>query len=110
MTLMSLRSLVGAMSVAASLFAQPCTIHTIAGWPTTFAGDGQAATSAHFYQLHGLATDRNGNLYIADTGNNRTRRILATGIVETVAGTGADGFAGDGGPATSAQLSGPEAV
>ena len=49
--------------------------------------------------------DRLGNLYIADYGNHRVRRVDQAGLVTTVAGTGGEGYSGDGGPATSAQLS-----
>jgi sugar lactone lactonase YvrE len=58
-----------------------------------------------------VALDAAGNLYIADRDNNRVRRIsAATGIITTVAGTGALGYGGDGGPATSAILNRPIAV
>ena len=53
-----------------------------------------------------MAVDSAGNLYIADTGNHRIRKVSG-GVISTVAGTGTRGFSGDGGPATSAQLSGP---
>jgi uncharacterized protein (TIGR03437 family) len=102
--------ILGVFSISISLYAQACAVHTVGGWPTTFAGEGQPAVSAQFYNLQGLAADKSGNLYIADTGNHRVRRMLASGIVETVAGTGASGFGGDDGPARAAQLSGPEAV
>jgi sugar lactone lactonase YvrE len=51
-----------------------------------------------------------GNLYIADTRNNRIRKISGYGVITTIAGTGTAGFSGDGGPATSAQLSGPTGI
>ncbi len=58
-----------------------------------------------------VAVDSVGNLFIADTANQRIRRVDAhTGIITTVAGTGAAGFSGDGGQATSAQLNGPWGV
>lgn len=53
----------------------------------------------------GLAVDNTGNVYIADNGNYRIRKISPDGIINTVAGNGTQGFSGDGGPATSAQLS-----
>jgi uncharacterized protein (TIGR03437 family) len=57
-----------------------------------------------------VALGRNADLYVADAGGNVIRRLLPSGAIETVAGTGAAGFAGDGGPATMAQLSGPTGV
>ena len=55
----------------------------------------------------GIAIDAAGNLYIADTGNARIRKVDLKGIITTIAGTGEAGFAGDGGRAKSAQLSSP---
>jgi streptogramin lyase len=69
-----------------------------------FAGDGGAATSASLANPFGVALDGAGNLFIADAGNQRIRRVEAgAGIITTVAGNGTSGFAGDGGPATSAR-------
>jgi len=75
-----------------------------------FSGDGGSGPSAELSSPAGLAIDANGNLYIADTGNNRIRRVDANGIITTVAGSGVAGFAGDSGPAVSAQLSAPAGV
>jgi uncharacterized protein (TIGR03437 family) len=58
----------------------------------------------------GLAIDRAGNLFIADAGNHRIRRVSPSGLIVTVAGTGTSGFSGDGGPALNAQLSYPTGV
>ncbi|RMG45824.1 MAG: serine/threonine protein kinase, partial [Acidobacteria bacterium] len=72
-----------------------------------FSGDGGPATAARLMNPSALALDAEGNLYIADVGNNRIRRVdRATGIITTVAGSGARGFAGDGGPATAAAFNG----
>jgi trimeric autotransporter adhesin len=75
-----------------------------------FEGDGGPATSAQFNYVHGLAVDGAGNLYIADTNNNRIRKITPGGVITTVAGKGTWGASGDGGPAVSAQLAGPRGL
>jgi trimeric autotransporter adhesin len=96
-------------------------INTVAGGGVPgFSGDGGPATSASFFGLSGIAVDSAGNLYIADglfddgwyapVGNNRIRKVTPDGIINTVAGTGDQGFSGDGGPALNAQLNGPQAL
>lgn len=86
-------------------------IETIAGTGTAgFGGDGGNARLALLNAPAGLALDRTGALYFADRNNHRVRRIAANGIIATVAGTGQIGAAGDGGPATSAQLNLPWGV
>lgn len=83
-------------------------ISTYAGDGTAgFSGDGGAATSAELSQPVGTAIDSAGNLYFADSGNNRIRKITPAGVISTFAGNGTAGFSGDGGAATSAELSGP---
>jgi uncharacterized protein (TIGR03437 family) len=89
-------------------------ITTVAGNGTVgFSGDGGPATQASF-NLGGLgavALDAAGNLFIADSSNNRIRRLAAdTGLITTVVGTGTAGFVGDGGPATAAQLRSPQSL
>lgn len=74
------------------------------------AGDGGQATSAGLNLPKGLAIDSAGNLYIADQGNNRIRMVNANGVISTLAGTGVNGFGGDGGPSTAALLSSPDSV
>jgi sugar lactone lactonase YvrE len=88
------------------------TISTFAGNGTAgFSGDGGAATSAELHSASGVALDRSGNLYIADTANQRIRLVTAsTGLITTAAGNGTAGFSGDGGAATSAELHLPAAV
>ncbi len=72
-----------------------------------FSGDGGPATSAEFNWPEGAAVDSAGDLFIADPNNNRVREVVrATGRIITVAGDGAFGYSGDGGPATSAELDG----
>src|ERR1019366_3934918 len=73
-----------------------------------FSGDGGPATLASFSSQCFLAFDSAGNLYISDELNGRVRKVnQATGIVMTVAGNGTQGFTGDGGSATSAELYNP---
>lgn len=87
------------------------TITTYAGTGVAgYGGDGSSARSAQISAPAGLALDENGNLYIADAGNNRIRMVDASGNISTVAGTGTAGYNGDGMPATSAQLNGPRSV
>jgi len=70
-----------------------------------FSGDGGPATQARLKTPTSIALGADGSLYIADYGNNRIRRMGADGVIGTVAGNGASGFSGDGGPATKASLS-----
>ncbi len=82
---------------------------SIAGGGTPgFSGDNGPAAAAALNLPIALATDGSNNLYIADTGNQRIRRVdAATGIMTAVAGNGTQGFAGDNGPATSASIDSP---
>ncbi len=80
-------------------------IRTVAGNGVRgYSGDGGAATEAALNYPMGVAVDAVGNLYIADTENNRIRKVTLDGIIRTVAGNGEQGAIGDGGPATDAQL------
>lgn len=74
---------------------------------TQFGGDGGAAASARLSFPRGLAVDSAGNLYISDQGNHRIRKVSTSGIITTIAGNGAMGKNGDGGPATQAQMGQP---
>jgi len=87
-------------------------ISTIAGdGSSSYSGDGGPASAATLIAPGGVALDGAGNIYIADTGNNVIREIIAaTGIITTVAGNGTPGSSGDGGAATSANLNGPQGV
>ncbi|MFN0101094.1 MAG: IPT/TIG domain-containing protein [Bryobacteraceae bacterium] len=80
-------------------------ITTIAGTGRAgFSGDGGPSTSAQISTPQGLTLDSSGNLYFADHGNKRVRRIAASGTISTVGGIGTSGFSGDGGPAPLAQM------
>jgi uncharacterized protein (TIGR03437 family) len=86
-------------------------ISTVAG--TGIAGsavDEGTAASAQLASPHGVAVDDAGDIFIADTGNNQIRMVTPDGLIHVIAGTGFAGFAGDGGPATAAQLNGPQGL
>jgi uncharacterized protein (TIGR03437 family) len=72
-----------------------------------FSGDGGPATSASLNYPEDVAFDASGNLFIADSANNRVRKVGPSGIISSIAGTGLDGFSGDGGPAVEATLNFP---
>jgi uncharacterized protein (TIGR03437 family) len=84
-------------------------ITTVAG-SDTGAGDNGPALNALLFQPSGLLFDSSGNLYIADTLNNRIRRVSRDGNIITVAGNGSAGYSGDNGYATAAQLDSPEGI
>ena len=84
-------------------------VTTIAGTGSAGSGgDGGPAIKASLNTPHGVAVDNRGHVLIADSPNHRIRRVdLATGIITTIAGTGQEGFGGDGGPASAAKLNRP---
>lgn len=75
-----------------------------------YAGDGGLATAAELDVPLGLALDSRGNVYIADSGNDRVRKLDVGGHITSVAGNGTRGYSGDGGPAAAAELAQPVAV
>jgi sugar lactone lactonase YvrE len=87
-------------------------ITTIAGTGTSgYAGNGQVATSANLNHPMGISFNSNGDLFVADYGNHVVRKIAAsTSVITTVAGTGTQGFSGEGAAATSAMLNYPADV
>ncbi|MBB4664958.1 hypothetical protein [Conexibacter arvalis] len=87
------------------------TITTVAGHGTAgFAGDGGPATAAALNEPEGVSVRADGAIAIADAGNERIREVDPAGVIRTIAGTGALGFSGDGGPPGTAQLSRPRAL
>jgi hypothetical protein len=88
------------------------TIQRFAGnYTRGFSGDGGLATAAQLSYPKGISADSARNVYVADTGNSRVRRIAqSSGIISTIAGNGAEGYSGDNGPACSASLSSPTGV
>ena len=86
-------------------------ITTFAGTGTGgYSGDGGPATSARLGEVRDVAVDSAGNVYIADEQNHRIRRVSPSGIITTFAGTGTNGFSGDGGAPQSARVAGPRGV
>jgi sugar lactone lactonase YvrE len=86
-------------------------ISTIAGdGVNSFFGDGDIATNARLSSPKDVKLDLYGNLYIADTGNSRIRKVDSSGIISTVAGSSNPGFSGDGGQATLARLNSPSSI
>ena len=93
------------------IWALDGVITTVAGTGILgYSGDGGPATSAMLGKA-GIAIDNRGNIYIADADNNRIRRVeVSTGIITTIAGTGASIDSGDGGPAINAGVSRPSGI
>ena len=87
-------------------------IATVAGSGIAgYNGDNIPAASAQLNAPEGVAVDAAGNIYIADTGNRRIRVVtVSTGLIATAAGTGTQGYSGDGGPAVAAQFNNPVAL
>jgi uncharacterized protein (TIGR03437 family) len=87
------------------------TVTTVAGSGVQgFGGDNGPAAGAMLNSPRAVAVDGAGNLYIADTGNNRIRRVNTSGQISTVAGTGVPGYSGDSGVAVNAQIVGPVGI
>jgi sugar lactone lactonase YvrE len=80
-------------------------ISTVAGNGTPgYSGDGGQAVAAQLKGPQGVAIDKTGNLFIADSYNNCVRKVDTVGVITTIAGTGVSGYSGDAGPAASAEL------
>jgi sugar lactone lactonase YvrE len=86
-------------------------ITTIAGTgEAEFNGDGKPALQCQIGEPCGVAVDQAGHVYIGDQVNNRVRVVTPSGMMHTVAGTGVQGYTGDGGAAASAQMSNPDII
>ncbi|MHB8859985.1 MAG: NHL domain-containing protein [Thermoleophilia bacterium] len=86
-------------------------ITTVAGNGTQgYGGDGGPARQGSLCWPRGIAVDYKGNIFIADYGNMRIRKVDRTGIITTVAGNGVQGYSGDGGPAIQANIGYPDGV
>jgi sugar lactone lactonase YvrE len=114
-TLLTVALGLGVLTLPVIGSAEPLTrdsvIHTVAGTGVAgFSGDGGPARGARVNLPRDTAVAPDGSLYIADTSNNRIRRIRPSGTISTVAGTGARAYGGDGGPAKAASLSLPHDV
>jgi hypothetical protein len=81
-----------------------------AGTPTATNGDGGAAASATLDQPRGVWADALGDVYIADTSDNKIREVSTAGTIQTIAGTGTAASTGDGGPASAAAVDNPQGV
>ena len=75
-----------------------------------FSGDGGPAAKAQLSNPFAVARGPDGALYICDVDNHRVRRVAKDGTISTIAGSATKGYQGDGGPATSAQLFGPQNI
>lgn len=87
-------------------------IHTVAGNGTKgYSGDGGMATNAQLNEPYEIRFDHNGNMFFVEMRNHIVRRVDAqTGIISTIAGTGHEGFSGDGGMATQAAMKQPHSI
>ena len=95
------------LALSGTIFLNAQIITTVAGNGTPgFSGDGGQATSAQIGSSIGIVVAPNGVMYISD-GNNRIRKVDASGVITTFAGTGVSGYSGDNGPAASAKLNSP---
>jgi hypothetical protein len=97
------------LTVSTGAFGQIITTYAGTG-VGGFSGDSGPASQAQVNNVTGLATDANGNLYLADQNNNRVRKVSPNGIITTFAGNGTAGFTGDSGAAIQAELNVPIGV
>ncbi len=107
-----MRVIIITVMICACINTQAQIITTIAGSGAyglgttgSFGGDYSQATDAKLSVPVGVTTDTHGNIYVADYGNGRVRKIDTTGVITTIGGTGVAGYNGDGIPATNSELS-----
>jgi uncharacterized protein (TIGR03437 family) len=105
----SFNNVIRKVTVATGIITTVAGISQITG-VGGFAGDGGLATHALLNYPEGIAVDSSGNLYIADSFNNRIRVVTVSGFINTIAGNGSAFYGGDGGPASAAQLFGPSGL
>ena len=106
----ALRGLVVVCGLSIAVSASPAAAQTIEAFAGGGAGDGGPATGAYARGIAGSYVDAQGAIYFAESDGDRVRRVGTDGVITTVAGNGVEGFAGDGGQATAAQLHGPGEV
>ncbi len=99
--------LTAATGILGSADAQNIYTYAGIGMPTGYSGDGNHAVLAQMSSPRGIAVAPSGAVYFCDSRNNVVRKVNAAGIISTVAGDGSNGYSGDGGAATAAQLNGP---
>lgn len=89
---------------------EPIILTVVGDGSAGYSGDGGSASIAQLNGPSAIVFDKTGNMYIADSTNHRVRKVDVNGVITTIAGTGTDGYSGDGGPAVTAQLRCPKAL
>lgn len=89
---------------------EPTIVTVVGNGVPGYSGDGGSAAKAQLNYPSAIIFDKTGNMYIADSTNHRVRKVDVNGVITTIAGNGTDGYSGDGGPATAAQLRCPNAL
>lgn len=98
------------LTLVIPFYAQPCHVRTIAGRQTAFTGEGTPAIDAVFFNASSIARTSSNRFIVADNLNRRVRAFTVGGSIQTIAGTGAYGDSGDGGPASLATFRSPTYV
>jgi hypothetical protein len=102
--------MVSCLSLCSQESGQTGIITTVAGSNWAFPSDVSVAVNVPLGNVSGVAVDSQGNIYVADSNNQRIFMVRPNGSIQIVAGNGTAGFSGDGGPATSASLYSPSGV
>jgi sugar lactone lactonase YvrE len=100
----------GLLLISAAALAQVTTIVAGSPWVFPASANGGPAVNAPLISVVAAVADQSGNIFAADSGNNLVVKVTPAGVLMIVAGTGVAGVSGDGGPATSAMLTGPNAL